>query len=251
MALTMPQKAVAPSGGMRRSGLPKSAPRAGQEGGEEPCQLFVSWSARHSTFVNNRLEGVPPGSYSAFMDFRFDERRATQAAAVLLRLSGGCQNYTWLLKVLYLADRESLFTVGEPISGATFCNMGHGPLASDVYDCIKGEGHHPVWAAHIERHGAYDVQLRGDPGDGELSDYDISLLTRLFSTFKHHTYSQMIDVVHELKEWQDPGDTSIRLSPEAILAGAGVQPDAIAEMDAISRHVQRVTDLLSSSPRAY
>lgn len=178
------------------------------------------------------------------MRFTFDERRAVQAAAVLLRLSWMRQNYTWLLKVLYLADREALRQVGAPIAGASFCNMKNGPLASDVYHCIKQDSAHQVWADHIRKEG-YDVVLVKDPGDEELSDFDVKLLTELFDRYKAYSYSRMIDVVHGLKEWEDPGATSTVLAPETILRGAGATDAEITDFERVNLQVNRAESFFS------
>ncbi len=49
-------------------------------------------------------------------NIKFDEVRATQAAAVLLKLAGGQMNYTKLIKLLYLADKQTLARVGKPLT---------------------------------------------------------------------------------------------------------------------------------------
>jgi uncharacterized phage-associated protein len=176
------------------------------------------------------------------MDFEFNERRATQAAAFLLKKSGGRQNYTWLLKVLYLADRQALAEVGSPIAGAKFCNMTNGPLASDVYNCIKREQWPACeyWQRHISK-DRYDVTLEGEPGDGELSDYDVELLEALYEEHKGRSYSRMVDVVHKLKEWHDPGEgRSERLLPEDIMRAAGAEEEEIAEVSTRSDYFAQV-----------
>jgi len=49
------------------------------------------------------------------MILRFQHERATQAAARLLQRRGGRMSYMKLLKLLYLADRKALLSVGRPI----------------------------------------------------------------------------------------------------------------------------------------
>lgn len=69
--------------------------------------------------------------------FKFD--KALQAAAYLLRRET-CRemNYMRLLKVLYLADRESIRESGAPITGDKIAAMERGPVLSGVFDLIKG-----------------------------------------------------------------------------------------------------------------
>ncbi len=175
------------------------------------------------------------------MMFRFDQLRAAQAAGFLLKLTGNVANYTWLIKVLYLADRESLRLVGSPIAGSSFCNMKNGPLASDIYDCIKGKvGASEEWGRYIVKDGTYDVCLVADPGDGELSEFDESVLKSLYERHKTHDFKRMIKIVHELDEWknkQPEENSSVSLSHEEILKGAGVEQGRVAEFEELNRHV--------------
>jgi uncharacterized phage-associated protein len=182
------------------------------------------------------------------MQFQFDEKRATQAAAFVLRLAKGKQNYTWLVKLLYLADRESLTETGAPIAGANFWNLHNGPLAGDVLNCAKHDGVHSFWDSHIEQDKTdkYCVRLTGrDAGDSELSDLDTEILSKLYDRYKSCSYSRMIDIVHELSEWEDPGEGKrFTLPPEQILRGAGVDNETIAEFERVNQHLQHVDRLL-------
>lgn len=164
--------------------------------------------------------------------YRFDEKKATQAMAQLLRRAGAVENYTKLLKILYLADRRAIIETGWPIAGARFCRMENGPLASDVYDCIKGNGDCPTWQRHIARSGRYDIRLVEDPGDLLLSDYEVSVLESVWEEHKSRNFIRMIDVVHELPEWEDPGKTSESLQPEEIMRGGGLEDDDIRDIRA-------------------
>jgi len=179
------------------------------------------------------------------MRFKFDEVRATQAAAILIHLAGDQSNYTKMLKLLYLADRQSLQEVGAPIAGASFCNMANGPLASDIYNCIREPEHHEFWSKHIVRVGKYDVKLVANPDDGKLSDYDVDLLTALHRKYERQDFGDMIDIVHTLPEWVDPGATSVPLEPEEILQGAGVDGEAISEYRERNQHLAYVDELLA------
>ena len=99
--------------------------------------------------------------------FEFKFTKALQAAAYLLRREKyQSMNYMRLIKVLYLADRESIRLTGRPITGDRFAAMKRGPVLSEVLDLLKGE--HlcsPDWAQYIAR-AEYDVQLVRDPDRG-------------------------------------------------------------------------------------
>lgn len=180
------------------------------------------------------------------MQFKFDERRASQAAAVLLKLAGGRQNYTKLIKLLYLADRQALVETGSPITGSRLVNMANGPVLSHVYDRIKGQPARSLWGDFIRTAG-YDVELLKEPGDSELSDFDVELLGELHRKYEKYTYSQMIDVVHRLKEWEDPGEGVLPLSPDDVVRAAGATDEALEEYRERNCYLQAVDRLLSSA----
>ena len=106
------------------------------------------------------------------MRLRFNERKATQAAARLLKLRGAQMSYMKLIKLLYLADRTALLRWGRPITTDSYVSVERGPVLSRVLDLATDEevpGQHSVWAEHITEPEHYSVRLRKDPGADELS----------------------------------------------------------------------------------
>jgi uncharacterized phage-associated protein len=71
--------------------------------------------------------------------FLFNIEKAIQAVAALLHFHGSKEmSYLRMLKLLYIADRETLKETGRPITGDRIVAMEHGPVLSSVYDLIKG-----------------------------------------------------------------------------------------------------------------
>jgi hypothetical protein len=183
-----------------------------------------------------RISSAPPPT----LRYQFNELRAAQAAAILIRLAGGQENYTKLLKLLYLADRESLLATGNPISGSSFVTMKAGPVLSDVYDCIKHEDRCPTWHQFIQKAG-YDVRLTSEPGDSELSDFDVETLTNLYQVHAGRDYNAMIKFVHTLPEVDEvPDGCREPLPVERVLRGQGVSEDEIAELVSRNRYIASV-----------
>jgi uncharacterized phage-associated protein len=166
----------------------------------------------------------------------FEPLKAAQAAAVLIQLAGGTSNYTKLLKLLYLADRQSLLETGSTITGDNVVNMKNGPVLSKVYDCIKGSTLVPCpeWSNFIGRSGRYDVSVVESPGDSKLSDYDVEVLTALHERYAASDFSAMIVEVHRLPEWKDPGAGREPLSYDQILEAGHTPPEVIAAFQALN-----------------
>lgn len=73
------------------------------------------------------------------MVLRFNERRATEAAARFRKLRGNRMSYLKLIKLLYLLDREALLRWGRPVTTDRYVSMDNGPVVSRVYDLIREE----------------------------------------------------------------------------------------------------------------
>jgi len=140
--------------------------------------------------------------------FKFD--KAVQAVAYLLhRESSGEMNYMRLLKILYIADRESIRETGRPITGDRVAAMKQGPVLSELLDLIKGVHlRYPEWAKFIRR-DEYNVRLVGEPGLANLSRFEIETLERVAEEHRSHDEWAMVEFTHKFLEWKknDPGDS--------------------------------------------
>ena len=165
--------------------------------------------------------------------FPFDERKATAAASLLLTLAGGRMEYTRLIKLLYYVDRESLERLGRPITGDRYVAMKHGPVLSQIYDLIKvGFATPPAgpWADHIETTGRYDVQVRGKPDLGPLSDLEIESIESTFKRYRNFDKWDLRDESHTLGEWEHPGESAREILIEEILQVLGKSEAEIEEV---------------------
>lgn len=167
------------------------------------------------------------------IEFVFNEKRAAQAAARLLRRHGGSMEYFKLIKLLYLADRCVFIETGLPITGDRMVSMEHGPVLSGVYDLIKdkraGDG---SWRAYVSSPQGNVVRLTGREDDEELSDGEREVLDEVHAKFGSMGFGQLRHATHQLDEWHDPDQSSKPIDPREILASAGLtalEIDAIAD----------------------
>jgi hypothetical protein len=110
--------------------------------------------------------------------------------------------------------------------------MKNGPGLCEVYDCIKGDPGQSMWDDHIRRID-YDVVLTKEPGDSELSDYDVEVLTGLAKKHRDDDWGTMIDIVHQLREWRDPAKLNKKTVPlpaSEILRADGADEETIAKV---------------------
>ena len=133
-----------------------------------------------------------------------------------------------LLKLLYLADRESVDRYGEPISFDRMVSMDHGPVLSRTYNLIEGMERGKdadQWSAWISSRANHIVGLKKkvtrDRLD-HLSDADIEVLATVWDQFGHMSRWQIRDYTHEhLGEWQDPEGSSLPIDDVSLFLALG------------------------------
>jgi len=136
--------------------------------------------------------------------FPFNFDKALQAAAYLLRRERSREmNYMRLIKVLYMADRESIRLTGHLITGGRISAMKQGPVLSGVLDLIKSRHlRAPEWAEFIER-DEYKVRLIKDPGLANLSRFEVETLERVAEEYRTCDEWDMVEQTHKhCAEWK-------------------------------------------------
>jgi len=181
---------------------------------------------------------------------RFDEAKATQAAAYLLALRGGQMHYIKLIKLLYLTDREALIRWGVPVTTDRHVSMDNGPVTSRILNLITEDRPKPVWSEYISAPlGEYEVRLLKSAPTDLLSRAEEKLMREIFETYGHRNRWDLIDnVMHKLPEWKDPHGTSIPISIRDILQGSGEDE---AEIRAVLRELQSAGDAEDNLARVY
>jgi uncharacterized phage-associated protein len=168
--------------------------------------------------------------------FKFDERKAVQAAGRLISQGGGEMNYMALLKLLYLIDREALLRWGKPITGDKIVAMKRGPVLSRIFDLVSQKKQdHPKCAWHnlIPRPApyVYTVRFSGVPDTSVLSEAELALIDEVFAQHRNKTDDQLVELTHKLPEWRNPGKTSVPIPFETILK---VGKKSAGEIEAIA-----------------
>lgn len=172
--------------------------------------------------------------------FKFNERKAVQAAGRLILQGGGEMNYMALLKLLYLIDREALLRWGRPVTGAAVVAMSRGPVLSQVFDRVSQKKQNlseSIWHKFIPRPASYVYTVRFSevPDTTALSEAEIALIDEVFAAHRNKSEDELVDFTHQLPEWRDPGKTSVPIPFEDILK-AGKK--TAAQIAAIAREAE-------------
>ena len=182
--------------------------------------------------------------------FRFNAKKAVQAAGVLLDVEGGRMSYFRLLKLLYIADRESIKETGYPITLSHAAALDHGPILSEIYDLIKGSrADEKEWSTYIKTHG-HQVTLIQDPGRGKLSRFDICKLREVSERYEPLSEWEIAELTHEFKEYKDnkPDQNSSRPIPIADIINAVGQGEFKDEILNDLRIKAKIDGLVESYP---
>lgn len=167
----------------------------------------------------------------------FNEKKAAEVAAFFL-LKAANRNASMtvlkLMKLMYLAERESYRLYGDPIIGDALVSMPNGPVLSASLNLInatpdeRDDGSY--WDKLIaEREDRY-MALRPDTGVTstedlmELSQADAEILETIWARFGTKSALQLRDYTHDPKncpEWEDPDGSSIPIETETLLRGLG------------------------------
>lgn len=167
------------------------------------------------------------------MFIRFNEAKATQAAAVLLERVGREMNHMKLIKLMYLADREALLRWGRSISTDRHCSLPRGPVLSKVLNLINDEPspvESSIWASTISSIPSYKVRLNFEIEKNDLSLAEIDVLNAVFNQFGHMNQWELVDYTHTLPEWKDPNGSSIPIDYRDILKAGNKSEEAIGKI---------------------
>jgi uncharacterized phage-associated protein len=151
-----------------------------------------------------------------------------------------------LLKLLYIADRESLAERGVPIIGGRVAALDNGPLHSDIYELIKGAHEDAVeWQRFLSNDG-HVVLWAGDPGRLELSPFEIEKLTQVSDRLRSCDSWEVAELTHKFPEWTEchVAGSSKTIPMERILSSLGFSTADIDQIRNDAESHQRVRKAL-------
>lgn len=184
------------------------------------CGGWARDCRRHGKLTRLCYTETAMGDYVPQIPQWFDVRKAAHVAAFFALRASGHINIVKLMKLMYLADRESISQRDMPITGDDFASMKLGPILENTYDLAKGAAHREEWAEFIAPREGHDLSL-ARPVDlellDELSRSEVSILEAIWAKFKDMDQWELAEWAHEFcPEWRDPGNSSIRIAYASI-----------------------------------
>jgi uncharacterized phage-associated protein len=182
------------------------------------------------------------------MRLRFNEKKTTQAAARFLKMAGRRLNYMMLIKLLYLTDRGAFLQWGRPLSGDRYFSMRYGPVLSEVHDRItEMPEQQTFWSEHISAPSNYEVELKKDPGDDELSLAEEKLIDQVFAAYGHYGPFDLVHLLHKtLPEWKETERGRVPIEYREILEAGGKSAEAVEEIESELDSLRMVESILKT-----
>jgi uncharacterized phage-associated protein len=166
--------------------------------------------------------------------FTYD--KVAQMAAYFAKKQGGTINVMKLVKLMYLADRESVQRYGEPISYDCMLSMNNGPVLSRTLNLINGddcEGGR-TWEKWIGDRAAHNVVLQAEVSRETLdhiSDADLDILRAVWERFGPMDQWQLSRWTHaNCREWKYPRGSCFEISDSDLLTALGRSPEDAANL---------------------
>ncbi len=157
------------------------------------------------------------------MHFAFNELRAAQAAARILRRHGAPMPAAKLAQLLYLADRWFLVEHHATITGDEFISTNDGPALRRIRDLASGSASAPnsAWPRHVNI--APDALACPTPNDDEsqLSEASSDFLDRIHDRFATDPPQDLEERLRSLSEWRGVCNEDSPINPREILQAAG------------------------------
>jgi uncharacterized phage-associated protein len=161
----------------------------------------------------------------------YDPLKAAQTIAYFAMRAGGSINVLKAIKLVYLADRESVRRRGHPIQSEPRFSLPHGPVNSTTLDHLNGayRENQPIWQSVLDARAGNNVGLvNGNLSEDNLetlSKRELSILNDIWEQMGHMDRFDLADWTHipeNVPEWEDPNGSRKGISLERMMAAVGL-----------------------------
>ena len=164
-------------------------------------------------------------------------KAAHVAAAFVLRGGRGEMSKLKLMKLMYLAERESLRRRGFPMVYDSLACLPHGPVLRGTLDLTEHKARSSNWRAMFAQESPARGPVKLVAGVTEddldsLSENDLDVIDAVWTEFGHLSAGWLRSYTHTLPEYREPQrGRSKALDYESVLSrGLRMDPDHVAEL---------------------
>ena len=170
------------------------------------------------------------------VEFKFDIDKTIAAVGFLMEREGGTLDMFLAIKMLYLADKETLIRWGKTITGDSFVSLPKGPVLSTTYDLFKGSApsrFQKIWDAFFSERVNHSIHQLQKVDLETLSEREMEVLEDARKQINSFAPWDIADWLHQTcPEWTDPNGSSSSIDPNTILRNAGRSEEDIRTIEA-------------------
>ena len=128
----------------------------------------------------------------------FRSEKAAQIASYFLSAHGGHMEKLALIKLIYIAERDSVKIRNRPMIYDELYSLKDGPMCKSATDGINGEIDEQIWSKYIAVQGDRDIYAdRDKKGDvSQLSRFDLKILDGVLTKHKNWSSIQLRNWLH-------------------------------------------------------
>ena len=127
----------------------------------------------------------------------FDHLKSVQTVAYFVRKAGGTAEKLKLVKLLYLAERESFKRRGKPMNFDSYFSLPHGPVASSALNGMDHLLDDEAWSALNQATNRRDITIIGEVSEDHLSRADRAILDATWVEFGGMTAWEIRNWTHD------------------------------------------------------
>lgn len=141
----------------------------------------------------------------------FDMQKTLACAAYVCQSNKGKFDKLAMIKVLYIAERDTICETFNVMTGDKMQKYPFGPVLKHLHDALRGKAStefQKEWDSHFENpksgaksKGANDVKLIKTPDMDELSYANRLFLDRALKSVNSCKKGTLVDTAHEFPEW--------------------------------------------------
>lgn len=175
----------------------------------------------------------------------YREDKAAEAVHYLLGLASGSLDIYNVVKLVYLANRKSLFTRNRAITNDAFASLKWGPVPEDTYDRLRNRSMcSEYWCSLIgPREENRIPQAKREHDYHMLSEADRKIIDETHAEYGVMTFEELKRTTHQFAEWTDPGDSSIVITWSDLLEKNDVPAEhvlAVSKMANLERSLEKL-----------
>jgi uncharacterized phage-associated protein len=207
--------------------------------------------------LTSNILQVPNNQVDKHKTFRFNPRKATEVAALLITKEGGNLKVMKLVKLVYLLDRLSITKRGIPVVGGVYYSLRNGPVTSELVDIINAgklaDEADSSWEQYISDRAQHKITLRSEaPPIENLSASEQTLIEQIYAEHGNKDQWALRNWCHQnCGEWTPLEGGRERIYIEQIAQNVGKSDSEVRRISEEAMESNLLTSVFSRSSSVY